>query len=199
MSGKLEKATCYLSGPIEFAPDGGVQWRREFIRLTLEAGLKLYYIDPTNKPGGHNIPMMEDKSHQEKLQKEGRWQEMRDYVANYRAYDLRAVDASDFMIFLIDPTIPQWGTANEVYEAEREHKPSFFICEGGLYNLPRWLFDVVDLEEDGLRCNVFETVEQVVQELVGYNDGTYPMGREWILFRKRLEEISREHFKASKE
>ena len=33
MSGKLDGALGYLSGPMEFVADHGVEWRRKFIQM----------------------------------------------------------------------------------------------------------------------------------------------------------------------
>lgn len=191
--GKLDGACCYLSGPMEFAADHGVEWRRKFVRLIKEADLKIDCIDPTNKPGGSFVGNDEDKDYQVRLQREGRWIELQNYVSKYRRADLRFVDLSDFLVAVIDPRVPQWGTSNEVYEAERQHKPTFFIIEGGLEKLPRWLFDVIDLDNfmKGTRCNVFECVEQVVEELKLLDGGQLHMSDEWVLVRKHIE-FSRE-------
>lgn len=185
MSGKLEKSTAYLSGAMEYVKDGGVFWRRKFIKLVKEANLKIDCIDPTSKPGNIN----EDKITQKELQQNGCWEQLKTYVSNYRRSDLRFVDLSDFIVCFVDPTVPQWGTANEVFEAERQHKPSFFICEGGLYTLPRWLFGVIQLENENARCNVFNSVEEVIDELIGLDKGIYPMDSEWVLIRKELENL----------
>lgn len=197
-AGVLDLACCYLSGSIEYAKDSGVKWRRKFISLSYQAGLKLDFIDPTDKPGGENIKIGENKEHQAKLQREGRWRELQKYVHRYRRYDLRFVDNSDFLVAVIDPTVPQWGTANEIYFAEMQHKPIFFIIEGGLHKLPRWLFDVVNLGGDNYddRCNVFETVEAVIEELVAFDHGVYILSDEWVLVRKHIEEGRQRHLEA---
>lgn len=189
-SGKLNGATCYLSGPMEFVADHGVAWRRKCITLCRQKGLKIDFIDPTDKPGGKDIKIGENKEHQIMLQSQGRWKELRDYVHAYRRYDLRFVDLSDFLIVVIDPTIFQCGTLDEVFLAERQHKPMFFICEGGLSKLPRWLFDVIDLEDPATktRCNVFTSVEDCVDEIVGIDRGWFPMSSEWVLVRRHIEE-----------
>lgn len=190
-AGKLDGACGYLSGPMEFVADHGVEWRRKFAALTKTAGLNIDLIDPTNKPGGEDIKIGENKSHQETLQREGRWQELVEYVNNYRHIDLRFVDISDFLVVVVDPRVPQWGTSNEVYFAEMQKKPMFFVCDGGLYNLPRWLFDVINLDDPikGTRLNVFQTVEEVVAELKLLDRGSIEMSRKWVLVRKYLESI----------
>ena len=190
-AGKLDGACGYLSGPMEFVADHGVEWRRKFVRLIKQAGLKIDLIDPTDKPGGLDIKIGENKAHQEKLQKAGRWRELQEYVHAYRRFDLRFVDISDFLVVVVDPRVPQWGTSDEVYMAERQHKPMFFVCDGGMANLPRWLFDVIDLEDPHTktRCNVFCTIEDVVSELKGLDEGWFPLSDEWVLVRKHIEQV----------
>ena len=87
----------------------------------------------------------------------------------------------------VDPQIPQWGTANEIYEAEKQHKPTFFICEGGLTKLPRWLFGVIEIDQDG-RSNVYQSVEEVIEALVKLDLEKMPMSDEWVLVRKHIEQ-----------
>lgn len=187
--GLLDGACCYLSGPMEYVADHGVEWRRKFIKLAHEKALKIDFIDPTNKPGDGDMKIGEDKGYQTTLKEQGRWEELQEYVQSYRRLDLRFVDHSDFLVAVIDPRVPQWGTSNEIYCAEAQHKPIFFICDGGLSNLPNWLFDVIDLPGGfkQKRLNVFESVEDVIKELIGYDTGRYDMSNKWVLLRKKIE------------
>lgn len=189
--GKLDQACCYLSGAMEYAADSGVSWRRQFMQMIWDKGLNVDFIDPTNKPGGEDIKLGEDKEYQVKLQKEGKYLELRDYVSKYRRFDLRFVDLSDFLVVVIDPNIHLCGTYNEVFLAEQQHKPCFFVCDGGLSKLPRWLYDVVDLEDSQkqTRCNVFGSLEEVVDELTKIDAGEVSMSNKWVLIRKHLEHI----------
>jgi hypothetical protein len=180
---KLDESTAYLSGSMEMVADHGVEWRRKFIRLSNEAGLGVHYIDPTNKPGNiNNIGNIdEDKGYQELLQKEGRFEELKAYVAKYRREDLRYVDISDFLIASITPSVAQWGTSNEIYEAEKQHKPRFAIISSGLRKLPRWLFDVFNLED------IFEKEEDVIDRLIKLDNGELPLDKRWVLVRKHIQ------------
>jgi hypothetical protein len=101
------------------------------------------------------------------------------------------VDLSDFLVVVVDPNIHMCGTYNEIFVAEQQHKPCFFICKGGLKNLPRWLFDVVDLDEPKKlkRCNVFENIEQVINELKLINHKKIPMSDKWVLVRREIERL----------
>lgn len=188
-NGLLDGACCYLSGPMEFVADHGIEWRRKFIAQVQAANLKIDFIDPTDKPGGLEVKIGENKQLQANLKKNGQWKELQQYVRKYRRYDLRFVDLSDFLVVVVDPRVPQWGTSNEVYFAEMQHKPCFFICDGGLSNLPNWLFDIIDLEDSdkNQRCNVFSSVEEVVEELKRLDTGVVPLNDEWVLIRKHIE------------
>ena len=179
--GKLDEAIIYTSGAMEFAADHGVEWRRKFIHQVWDAGLTtIDIIDPTDKPGPPEFKVGEEKDFQTALQQVGRYEELRQYVGQYRRYDLRCCDYMDALVACIDPTIPHWGTPNEIYVAETAHKPRFCIIDGGLSRLPRWLFDVFPLE------NVFSTIEDCVQHLVDLDSGKIPLSREWVLIRKHL-------------
>lgn len=175
MSGKLDRATVYLSGSMEASKDNGVAWRREFIRQIESRGLDINCIDPTNKPGPTGLLGMEDRQYQIELQESGRFEELREYVHNYRRLDLRYVDISDAIVVCIDPELPHWGTPDEIYTAEDQHKPILCIVEGGLKRLPRWLFDVIEFDD------IFETVEDCVERLCQLDSGEKEMDGRWVL------------------
>lgn len=179
---------------MEMAADHGVIWRREFINLVQESGLKIDCIDPTNKPCGLSIG--EDKEYQQQLQKSGKFKQLQDYVHRYRRYDLRFVDYCDFIVVAVTPEIAQWGTANELYFAEMQHKPRFIICKGGLYNLPRWLFDVIKIDDRNTSPEIFESPADLTKYLTELNSGTIPLDEKWVLIRKNIE-LSRKNLELS--
>lgn len=198
----LEDAWVYLSGGMNYVEDEGVAWRREFIYLSHKYNLNLLCLDPTDKPLNHygDNSVKEEKEYQKRLKETKQWKTLKNYVSLYRREDLRYVDLSDFVVVHIDPTVPQWGTADETYFAESQHKPRFFICEGGLKNLPTWLFDVIDVDDpsEGTRCNVFESAKEVIQELVKYNSGELKMGDKWLLLRKNINKYKEKQFELIK-
>lgn len=186
--GKLDGACCYLSGAMEMVADHGVAWRRKFIRLIKTKRLQIDCIDPTDKPGGLDIKIGENKQHQEQLQRDGQFKELQRYVHSYRRYDLRFVDYCDFIVVAVTPTVAQWGSGNELYFAELQHKPRFLICEGGLGKLPRWLFDVIQIKDDNTSDEIFDSVESLVEHLTKLDSGTLPLNDQWVLIRKHIEE-----------
>ncbi len=187
--GLLDGTWGYLSGPMEAVSDNGVEWRRKFIELVDDAGLAIDLIDPTDKPLDDESMIGENKALQIELQRQGRFLELRELVSDYRRQDLRYVDHSNFVVVLVNPDVHMCGTYDELFFAESQHKPLFFIVEGGLYRLPRWLFDVVDLDDPrkGTKCNVYENVEGVVEELKRLDSGEVPFTKKWVLIRKALE------------
>lgn len=185
--GKLDNAVGYLSGAMEMVSDHGVGWRRKFIDLSKNANLNIDYIDPTNKPSNSENKIGEDKNYQNSLKKEGKWKELKEYVSQYRRLDLRYTDISDFLIAAIVPGIAQYGTSNEIYVAEEQHKPIFFYCEEGLYNFPNWLFPLIKFN-DNKPINIFQKLEDIIQKLCDLNDGKEKIGDEWVLVRKFIEE-----------
>lgn len=199
--GLLDQACCYLSGAMEYVKDNGVAWRRHIIERCWQEGLQIDFIDPTDKPCGEDIVIDENKAIQEDFQKNGRFRELQKIVKSYRHYDLRSCDNADFQITMINHTVPQWGTANEVYWNEQDQKPAFFICEGSLYKLPRWLFAVIeDIEDDDPavvleKINVYQTIEDVVNRLKLLDSGKMPLSKEWILVRKEIEKRRKGYMK----
>jgi len=178
--GNLHGAMIYLSGPMEFVKDDGVGWRKKIKGLIEESGLELKIIDPTQKPGESEDTIAENKKYQQMLQDTGRFDELAAFVHDYRRKDLRYVDICDALIAVIDKNTYQCGTLNEVFLAESQHKPILTICVGKEYELPRWLFDVID------RKLLFETIEEVVEYLVKLNNQETPLDKTWVLVRKHI-------------
>lgn len=195
--GILRGSICYLSGAIEYAPDHGVSWRQDFIQKAKAAKLGILCLDPTNKPeieGWDSIlkgHLREDQQYQQQLQGNGEFKELQRYVSGYRRLDLRLVDYSDFLVVAVNPTIPQWGTANEVYMAESQHKPIFFVGPSGEI-FPRWLFDILDITEEDYIRNLFLSVDHLIEHLCKINNGEIKINDEWVLIRQALEKIRQE-------
>lgn len=180
--GKLNEAIIYLSGPMENSLDNGATWRKEFIQQVKNSGLKIYMIDPTDKPGT-NVGNQEDRFYQLQLRNEGRYEELSSFVKQYRRVDLRFCDIADAIVVFIDPKISSWGTCNEIYVGESQRKPMFVVCEGGIKNLPNFGFDIFDINL------VFESKEELIDYLIKLDNGEIHLGDKWILFRQELKRL----------
>jgi hypothetical protein len=157
--GTLNKSRCYLSGAIDYAPDLGVGWRAELIEKAHAAKLGVRFIDPCNKPTGCTQEVEDGVRLVDKYRQEGRWEEMRQFVKGFRREDLRFTDIADFLIIKVDRNVHMCGSYDELFLAERQRKPIFCIIEGGIEELPTWLFGVFHLE------NIFTSVDECIDHL----------------------------------
>jgi hypothetical protein len=174
----LDKAICYLAGPMTFAPDIGVGWRRSLIKQSHQRGIGLNFLDPTNKIKGMKV--QDEKELNDKYRREQKWDKLTDHVHAYRREDLRSVDYCDLLIINVDTDIHMCGSYDEVYNAEREHKPRLAIVKGGPAGAPDWLFDVVDWRE------MFPSVEACVDYLDRINSGEVELDDRWVLIRRHI-------------
>ena len=114
------------------------------------------------------------------LKKAGEWDTITSRVRRFRREDLRSVDLADCIISYIDTSIFMCGTLDESFNAEKQHKPRFAIIKGGKVKCPNWLFAVFDWHD------MIDSVEECVKKFVNIDNGTEPMGNEWVLFRDAL-------------
>lgn len=177
MKSKLSKAVCYLSGSMEYCPNGGTSWRNELKKQCWSNGIDITFLDPTNKPKGLTG---EGDGKYNNIRKAKDWHTLKEFVHQIRRDDLRCVDLCDFVIVLIDRNIHACGTYDEVFTAEDQHKPILCISVGGKENLPGWMFDVVEIEE------IFDNVEQCVEYLRDIHTGVKVMDNRWVLIRDYL-------------
>lgn len=171
---KLDNVVCYLCGSMEFCPTGGIQWRRRLKDRSVELGLNINWIDPTEKPKGL---LQEDNVLYNKIKASKDWGQLTRLVKQIRREDLRCVDLSDFLIVRMDKNVHACGTYDELYTAEDQQKPILMISVGGKEALPGWLWAVVREEE------IFDNEEQCLNYLVRLNSGEIKLDDRWVLFR----------------
>ena len=92
---------------------------------------------------------------------EERWEDMRNFVKGFRREDLRFTDMADFIVIKVDRDTHMCGSYDELFVAERQRKPLFCIIEGGIKELPTWLFGVFRLE------NIFSNVDDCFRRGLG--------------------------------
>jgi hypothetical protein len=173
----LDGAVCYMIGAIDHAKDDGVGWRVELKNKAKAAGLNICWIDPCDKPTGGITEIGQEKNHIKRLRAEGKYDELTDAMKQIRRQDLRFVDLSDFVVFKLDPSVPTYGSLDEIYTAEDQHKPMYMVVEGGKNNLPFWLWAVVDHNE------VFSNLDELVEHLVSVNRSDLSQDKRWVLIR----------------
>jgi len=178
---RLRGAYCYLSGAIDYAPDLGVGWREEFIEKAEAVNLGLRVMNPCDKPTGCTQEIEDGVRLVEKYREEERWEEMRSFVKGFRREDLRFTDIADFIVIKVDRDTHMCGSYDELFVAERQRKPLFCIIEGGIKELPTWLFGVFRLE------NIFSNVDECIERLVELDNQQEELDRCWVLIRQYLE------------
>ena len=172
----LKGMKFFLSGPIDRAADDGIKWRKLFKRQCKENGLKIKFLDPTDKPKGLGSEIGDEKLRIQKLMSQRKWVQAQNEVKNFRRFDLRMVDACHCFIIYIDLNIHMCGSYDELNTAERQNKPIFVVMADGQskYNIPTWL--VASISEG----EVFESIDELVDHLKLLNDGKIIFDRRWV-------------------
>ena len=181
--GVLDKSIAYLIGPIDEAKDQGIGYRRKVIKLSKKYGLKIKFLDPTNKLKGLQQEVGTEQEKIVRYKARGRWKDLSNFMKIIVRVDLRQVDFSDFVIAKVDKSIHMCGSYHEIFVADIEKKPILAIIEGGKKNAPAWLFGILD------HNLMFDDEEECVKYLSKINDGDIELDDRWVLLRKQLDEI----------
>lgn len=139
IAGRLNNTRCYLAGPIDYAQDDGVAWRRDFTKTLARFGV--VPLDPTDKPTSQckYNEIGDEKQMIDKLIELERWDELRTMAKEIVLVDLRMVEVSDFLVAYVNTDIPMCGTWDEIFESLRQRKPTYVVIEGGKRKMPMWL------------------------------------------------------------
>jgi hypothetical protein len=121
--------------------DGGIGWRKELQEQL--ADLKIFWLDPTNKPIDIGIEDLPSREIRRQAKKQGRYDLVQHDMRTIRSVDLRMVDISDFLVVNLDMDIHASGTYEELYLANREKKPIIVRIEQGKALCPDWLFGTI--------------------------------------------------------
>jgi nucleoside 2-deoxyribosyltransferase len=181
----LQGAICYLVGPIDFAADAGVGWRKDIINKSDEVGLEITYLDPTDKVEGMIQEVEEEQNLMKKYRQEHNWDEFAGFMKQIVHSDLRMVDYSDFIIMKLDPTIHMCGSYHELVIAVQQKKPVFLIVEGGKEKCPSWIFGILNHKY------IYNNVDEVVDMLSSINKGEHDLSYRWTLIRQAMKRISK--------
>jgi len=178
----LKDSLCYLVGSIDRAKDSGIGWRKKIISMSHNKGLKIKFLDPTNKVVGLQSEVNEEQLKIKNLKREGKWDELSEFMHIIVRSDLRCIDLSDFIIFYLDADVHICGSYFELITALQEKKPYFIIVPSGKSKTPSWLFGICKHE------NIYSSLEEVVERLVKINSGEISSDR-WVLFREQIKNL----------
>lgn len=172
----LNRTKCYLAGNIENSNAPGY-WRDRVKTELADTGI--VFFDPLKKPFMDSVN--EDKEHIDRLVKarsEGNFTELAKIMRKIRVEDLSLVDRTDFLIALISAKTASWGTAEEVFWANRMKKPIFLVVTEGRRACPFWIFGTLPIDE------IYDSIEDVVVDLKKLDSGEKKIDlSRWKIFR----------------
>lgn len=136
----LKGTRLYTIGSMEY--EDGQGWRNTVKDNLSPLGITVF--DPYHKPYVDEIK--EDEEARVSLKNwmdNSEYEKVTERMKAVRRDDLRLVDLSDFFIVYINPKVPSWGSAEEVYWANRLKKPIFLFVEGGKNKTPLWIMGTI--------------------------------------------------------
>jgi hypothetical protein len=162
MTGILSKTKVYTIGAMQY--ENGEGWRNRVKEVLYPMGVTVF--DPYHKPFINEVKEDEEaRSCLKEWMENGEFDKVAGRMKAVRRDDLRLVDLSDFFIVYINPTIASWGSAEELYWANRLKKPIFICIEGGKKKTPYWLMGTVPHKY------IYDDLEDILTVLTKINDG----------------------------
>lgn len=175
--GTLNKCRVYTVGSMEYAD--GQDWRNSVKECLVPRGITVF--DPYHKPFVNEIK--EDEAARRSLRDwmdAGEFDLVSDRMKNVRSDDLRLCDISDFIIMQIDPKIPSWGSAEELYWTNRMKKPIFLAIEGGKTKCPLWIMGTIPHKY------IYDSIESVLACIKRIDDGVIPIDNyRWRILQEK--------------
>lgn len=172
----LKGTSCYLAGNLEYEEEGKTkEWRRFFEESVKGMGIRCF--NPL-KEVFNNFPTetQEERRLREALLKNGRHNDHMTIHKSMKAVirrDLRMVDISDFVVCVLNPKVPTFGTVDEIILCLRQSKPVLLAIEGGKGNIPLWLSGYIHPNW------WFDDINQIIQRLTDLNSGEYPINNKY--------------------
>jgi len=175
----LKDTNCVVIGPMEGDMVGARQIRQH---IKTELGkLNIVVWDHLNRPFDGFIEETE-ATHEllEGYRKFGRYDLIEQY-ADIRRQDLAMIDKSDFVICVFHEKIFSAGTCEELFWANREKKPIFFVWGEGKEKCPVWFFWTLP------HNYIYSSVEEVLNIIKLLDKGELSMdSKRWRLFKQEF-------------
>lgn len=141
---RLKNTICYLCGPMDRVPDGGIEWRKTITPILKDIGIGV--LDPSDKP---TTFAQEDSNFRDKInlfKLEKKFDEVKKPMRDIAAVDLRMVDIAHFVIMYMDMDVHMCGSYHEAFVAIQQKKPLLVVCKQGKEHMPNWMFGVMPHE-----------------------------------------------------
>ena len=135
---RLKGLSCYLSGPLDLAPDRGTGWRDSLTPFLKELGVVVHNpIELTEKCPPQDFGNLDDRV---AWKESGEYDLLAQSSKRTRKLDLYHVDKCDFMVWYCDLSILTCGSWEELFVANRMKRPIIVWCRQGKAALYNWMF-----------------------------------------------------------
>ena len=165
-----------MLGPMEYS--NGQSWRNEVKEKLKSVGI--LFFDTYYKPF-LNRKEENDKVRQKwfKWMSLGKFDKVSFELKTVRSDDLRLCDLSDFGIVQIRPSVPTYGTMEELSWLNRCKKPLFIFIEGGKKKTPIWLMGMIPHKY------IYNNLDEIISMLLKIDSGEKKIDSDrWRLLRK---------------
>jgi len=140
----------YLAGPMEYAPDQGIGWRKALKEHRAFEKHKVIWEDPTEFDNMVEVC--------KELRGRGEYSELKRIVKELIDKDLGILRRCDLVVGFIDPAIHSCGTYREIFRAVDIGIPVFLKGE----NVPSWLY--------GENVEIYRTWDMVVCKILNFEE-----------------------------
>lgn len=173
--GKLQGSLCYLSGGMDAALDGGVEWRSSITPILKSKGIGV--LNPCDKPTFEAEESITLRKEVNEFKASGEFDAVKQIMKPIVAFDLRMVDICSFIILNINPEIHMCGSYFEATYGVQQHKPLLIVCDKGIHCIPNWMFGIIDSE------TMFDSVNNACDYLDRIDNGILvPTYKKWKFF-----------------
>jgi len=161
----LNGTRAYTVGNLEFDSfTSAAQWRQKLIEALTPIGIQILSPLDNMFKTFHPETAGWNRELRSMLKDPNRWNEVHEAAKLVRNRDLAMVDASQFLVAVLNPDKPTFGTTDELITAKRSCKPIFLVIpERGYSAIPIWLASYFKPED------VYESVDEVIRELYRIN------------------------------
>jgi nucleoside 2-deoxyribosyltransferase len=138
MKERLKWSIFYLAGPIQYASDLGVEWRKKATQFL--HSLNIGVINPCDKPTDIAKEDENTQSYLQSLKDNKKYDEYSSFIKEIVSVDLRFVDKSDAILAYISKDVFSCGTFHETAHAFLQRKPVIIFTDKDISNIPGWMY-----------------------------------------------------------
>lgn len=173
----LNKTRCYLAGNLqEEDPKFTVSWRAEFKQEAEKMGIVT--LSPLDRVFiNFELESPEFREKMFECLESGDMITVHEKMKAIRRRDLAMIDHSNFVVAVLNATLPTFGTIEELSFAQRANKPVFIVVTPNYTRIPLWLLGM-------FKPTVFyRRLRDVIDDLKSLDSGERDLNQEeWRIF-----------------